>query len=67
VDDSAIIANYELGRLATRLENSQGWLARGLKSAEFYFSVVCGTRDNPYKAPAQQHLALRKGRKEAKP
>ena len=55
--DAAIIAHYELGRLAMRYGNRPDWDVRQLKSAEQYFAVVRQARENPYKASAEQHLA----------
>ncbi len=57
VKDAAIIAHYELGRLALRHGASPEWSARQLKTAEYYFGVVQRARDNPYKPSAEQHLA----------
>jgi len=55
--DAAIIAHYELGRLALRYDKTPSWDVHQLKSAEHYFNVVRQARENPYKASAERHLA----------
>lgn len=65
--DAAIIAHYELGRLAMRYGNRPDWDVRQLKSAEQYFAVVRQARENPYKASAEQHLAWLAARRPTAP
>ena len=57
VSDSAIVANYELGRLALAAGDEEAWAEAKLKSAEEYFKIVVNAPENPYRAPAEQHLA----------
>ena len=63
IDDAAIAANYELGRLALRLEKTPQWSKMNLKSAEHYFKVSESALDNPYRTSAEQYLTWLAGRK----
>ena len=63
VNDSAVVANYELGRL-TML---RGPVSPTLKTAQEYFKVVVSAPLSPYREPAEQHLAWLSRRKEAAP
>ena len=65
IDDAAIAANYELGRLALRLEKTQAWSKMNLKTAEHYFKVSKSAQDNPYRTLAEQYLTWLAGRKQA--
>lgn len=58
VNDAAIIANYELGRMALRLGKSPEWTGRGLRPAEEYFRIVVNAPESPYSAMARQDLSL---------
>jgi hypothetical protein len=64
INDAAIVANYELGRLALRLEGTPMWSKMNLKPAEHYFRIVKSAQDNPYRISAEQHLAWIEGRKQ---
>ena len=52
--DAAIMANYELGRLARRPGNSDSpaWREAGLHDAAYYFNQVKSAPANPYQAAA---------------
>ena len=58
---AAILANYELGRLAVKLQNQPDWKARGLKEPSFYLEFVCNAPDNPYKSAAHELLKTAAG------
>ncbi|MCK4627238.1 MAG: hypothetical protein KAV00_18135, partial [Phycisphaerae bacterium] len=64
INDAAIVANYELGRLALRLEGTPAWSKMNLKPAGHYFRIVKSAQDNPYRISAEQHLAWIEGRKQ---
>ena len=57
LNDGAIVANYELGRLALRLGGERAWAEADLKGPADYFKVVVNAPDNPYRGPAERHLA----------
>lgn len=65
VNDAAIIANYELGRLGVRLQDDPAWKEMALKPADAYLKEVINARPNPYQASAQRHLQRLAGREEA--
>jgi hypothetical protein len=65
--DTAILANYELGRLAVKLQNQPAWKARGLKDAAFYLAFVCNATENPYKSAARELLNNAGGAKASQP
>ncbi|KKK80142.1 hypothetical protein LCGC14_2826440, partial [marine sediment metagenome] len=67
VNDAAIVANYELGRLAFGMAGQRAWRGRKLKGAEEYFKVVVTAPDSPYRALANRHLRWLARRKEALP
>jgi hypothetical protein len=56
INDAAIVANYELGRLALRLGDDPAWAATELKPAAAYFNVVVSAPESPYRPSAEQHL-----------
>ncbi len=56
INDAAIVANYELGRLALRLGDAPAWAAAGLKPAAAYLKVVVNAPESPYRPSAEQHL-----------
>ncbi len=64
INDAAIVANYELGRLALRLERMPAWSKMNLKPAEHYFRIAKSAQDNPYRISAERHLAWIEGRKQ---
>ena len=53
---AAIAANYELGRLALRMEQSPAWAGEPFRPAHEYFEAVLTATDNPYRRPSQSHL-----------
>ena len=55
-DDAAIMASYELGLLAMRLQRDPGWEVMGLASASKYFKIVVRSVDSPYAPAAKRHL-----------
>ncbi len=64
VNDAAIAANYELGRLALRLADTPDWSKMKLKTAEYYFGVVKSAQESPYLPAAKQYLdRLKAGKK----
>jgi hypothetical protein len=67
--DAAIMASYELGRLAMLPANgdSPAWRQAGLRDAAYYFNQVCSAPANPYQAAAREHLDWLRGRKDAAP
>jgi hypothetical protein len=66
LSDAAIVANYELGRLAIALDDLPAWRQAGLRGAAEYFQVVVSAPENPYQGPAARHLAWleHRGRRE---
>ena len=62
VSESAITANYELGLLAMRTQQTEAWRQAGLKTAADYFKVVVTSPANPYIEPAGKRLAWLTGR-----
>mgnify|MGYP001488237628 CR=1 FL=1 len=57
--DAAIIANFELGKLAMRTAEAPdiGRLVKGLKTPEEYFRIVIAAPENPYQQKAAELLA----------
>jgi lipopolysaccharide biosynthesis regulator YciM len=56
VNDAAIAANYQLGRLAMKLGHTPAWRVMKLKTAREYFNVVEGAVKNAYQPMAGEHL-----------
>ena len=51
--DAAIVANFELGKLAMRTAEAPAIsLVNGLKNPEEYFQIVIAAPDNPYRKKA---------------
>lgn len=67
--DAAIMACYELGRLAMLPANgdSPAWRKAGLQDAAFYFNQVCSAPANPYQTAAREQLGWLRGRKDVAP
>ncbi len=56
--DAAIVANFELGKLAMRTAEAPTIsLVKGLKNPEEYFRIVIAAPDNPYRNKAAELLA----------
>ena len=57
--DAAIVANFELGKLAMRTAEAPdiNRLVKGLKTPEEYFQIVIAAPENPYQHKAAQLLA----------
>jgi hypothetical protein len=57
--DAAIIANFELGKLAMRTAEAPdiSRLVKGLKTPEEYFRIVIAAPENPYQQKAAELLA----------
>jgi hypothetical protein len=64
INDAAIVANYELGRLALQMEGTSAWAEMNLKPAKHYFKIAQSAQDNPYRISAERHLAWIEGRKQ---
>jgi len=58
VNDAAVAANYELGRLAMRWADRPAWRKLKLKSAREYFKLVARAPKSPYGPRAERLLAL---------
>jgi len=57
--DAAIVANFELGKLAMRTAEAPNinQLVKGLKTPEKYFRIVIAAPENPYQRKAAELLA----------
>ncbi len=66
-NDAAVVANYELGVLGLTLADTDVWKAMDLSPPEKYLRVVVSWLENPYREPAERHLAWLEHTKPAGP